>query len=94
VLLLFFLHFHLFVRLLLYQGTPETTTEKIPYETKREFDPKLAPGTEEVVQKGENGEKTTTTPIYVYQALILDQIHVLFHTESFLLSFLVYLLEL
>ncbi|WP_256262282.1 G5 domain-containing protein, partial [Staphylococcus sp. HMSC14D10] len=47
------------------EGTPETTTEKIPYETKREFDPKLAPGTEEVVQKGENGEKTTTTPIYV-----------------------------
>ena len=38
------------------EGTPETTTEKIPYETKREF-PKLAPGTEEVVQKGENGEK-------------------------------------
>ena len=24
---------------------------------KREFDPKLEPGTEEVVQKGENGEK-------------------------------------
>ncbi|TRL61691.1 Accumulation-associated protein, partial [Staphylococcus hominis] len=47
------------------EGTPETTTEKIPYETKREFDPKLAPGTEEVVQKGEYGEKTTTTPIYV-----------------------------
>ncbi|MCT1484266.1 YSIRK-type signal peptide-containing protein, partial [Staphylococcus hominis] len=47
------------------EGTPETTTEKIPYETKREFDPKLAPGTEEVVQKGENGEKTITTPIYV-----------------------------
>ena len=22
------------------EGTPETTTEKIPYETKREFDPK------------------------------------------------------
>ncbi|MEB6267067.1 E domain-containing protein, partial [Staphylococcus haemolyticus] len=47
------------------EGTPETTTEKIPYETKREFDPKLEPGTEKVVQKGENGEKTTTTPIYV-----------------------------
>ena len=31
--------------------------KEIPYETKREFDPKLAPGTEEVVQKGENGEK-------------------------------------
>ncbi|MCW9139422.1 G5 domain-containing protein, partial [Staphylococcus haemolyticus] len=30
-----------------------------------EFDPKLEPGTEKVVQKGENGEKTTTTPIYV-----------------------------
>ena len=39
------------------EGTPETTTEKIPYETKREFDPKLEPGTEKVVQKGENGEK-------------------------------------
>ncbi|MDV9158102.1 YSIRK-type signal peptide-containing protein, partial [Staphylococcus haemolyticus] len=47
------------------EGTPETTTEKISYETKREFDPKLEPGTEKVVQKGENGEKTTTTPIYV-----------------------------
>ena len=33
------------------EGTPETTTEKIPYETKREFDPKLEPGTEKVVQK-------------------------------------------
>jgi uncharacterized protein YabE (DUF348 family) len=36
--------------------------EEIPYETKREFDKDLAPGTEKVVQKGENGEKTITTP--------------------------------
>ncbi|MEN1993047.1 G5 domain-containing protein, partial [Staphylococcus hominis] len=43
-------------------GDPITETKEIPYETKREFDPKLAPGTEEVVQKGENGEKTITTP--------------------------------
>ncbi|WP_176744395.1 G5 domain-containing protein, partial [Staphylococcus sp. HMSC035D11] len=35
---------------------------EIPYETKREFDKDLAPGTEKVVQKGENGEKTITTP--------------------------------
>ncbi|RFU00591.1 hypothetical protein DT246_13070, partial [Staphylococcus haemolyticus] len=26
------------------------------------FNPDLAPGTEEVVQNGENGEKTITTP--------------------------------
>ncbi|KAA3425286.1 E domain-containing protein, partial [Streptococcus pneumoniae] len=39
-------------------GDPITETKEIPYETKREFDPDLAPGTEEVVQKGENGEKT------------------------------------
>ena len=32
-------------------GDPITETKEIPYETKREFDPKLAPGTEEVVQK-------------------------------------------
>ena len=35
--------------------------EEIPYETKREFDPNLKPGTEEVVQKVKM-EKTTTTP--------------------------------
>ena len=29
---------------------------------KREFDPNLAPGTEKVVQKGEPGNKTITTP--------------------------------
>ena len=29
---------------------------------KREFDPNLAPGTEKVVQKGEPGTKTITTP--------------------------------
>ena len=28
---------------------------------KREFDPKLEPGTEEVVQKGENGENNHNT---------------------------------
>ena len=32
-------------------GDPITETKEIPYETKREFDPHLAPGTEEVVQK-------------------------------------------
>ena len=32
---------------------------------KREFDPNLAPGTEKVVQKGEPGIETTTTPTYV-----------------------------
>ena len=31
--------------------------EEIPFDKKREFDPNLKPGTEEVVQKGENGEK-------------------------------------
>ena len=46
------------------EGTPETTTEKIPYETKREFDPKLEPGTEKSYKKVKM-EKTTTTPIYV-----------------------------
>ncbi|MCI2926200.1 E domain-containing protein, partial [Staphylococcus hominis] len=43
-------------------GDPITETKEIPYETKREFDPNLAPGEEKVVQKGENGEKTITTP--------------------------------
>ena len=42
-------------------GDPIVDKEEIPYETKREFDKDLAPGTEKVVQKGENGE-TTTTP--------------------------------
>ncbi|MCI2915432.1 G5 domain-containing protein, partial [Staphylococcus hominis] len=46
-------------------GESEIKTEEIPFDKKREFDPDLAPGTEEVVQKGENGEKTITTPIYV-----------------------------
>ncbi|WP_368863126.1 G5 domain-containing protein, partial [Staphylococcus hominis] len=41
---------------------PIVDKEEIPYETKRKFNPDLAPGTEEVVQKGENGEKTITTP--------------------------------
>ena len=38
-------------------GNPIVDKEEIPYETKRKFNPDLAPGTEEVVQKGENGEK-------------------------------------
>ena len=38
-------------------GDPIVDKEEIPYETKREFDKDLAPGTEKVVQKGENGEK-------------------------------------
>ncbi|MEJ7358251.1 E domain-containing protein, partial [Staphylococcus epidermidis] len=42
------------------EAEPEKITEEIPYETKREFDPNLKPGEEEVVQKGENGEKTIT----------------------------------
>ncbi|MBZ5307972.1 E domain-containing protein, partial [Staphylococcus aureus] len=43
-------------------GDPIKSTEDIPFETTREFDPDLAPGTEEVVQKGEPGTKTITTP--------------------------------
>ena len=38
-------------------GDPIVEKEEIPYETKRKFNPDLAPGTEEVVQNGENGEK-------------------------------------
>lgn len=47
------------------EGDPEITTKEIPFNKKREFDPSLAPGTEKVIQKGENGEKITTTSIYV-----------------------------
>ena len=43
-------------------GDPEVTKEEIPYETKREFNPDLPPGTENVKQPGKPGEKTTTTP--------------------------------
>ncbi|MCG1652973.1 E domain-containing protein, partial [Staphylococcus epidermidis] len=43
-------------------GDPIIDKEEIPFDKKREFDPNLKPGEEEVVQKGENGEKTTTTP--------------------------------
>ncbi|MEN2056621.1 G5 domain-containing protein, partial [Staphylococcus haemolyticus] len=43
-------------------GDPIVDKEEIPFDKKREFDPNLKPGTEEVVQKGENGEKTITTP--------------------------------
>ena len=32
-------------------GNPIVDKEEIPYETKRKFNPDLAPGTEEVVQK-------------------------------------------
>ena len=39
-------------------GDPIVDKEEIPYETKREFDPNLKPGTEEVVQKVKM-EKTT-----------------------------------
>ncbi len=41
---------------------PERKTEDIPFDTKREFDPDLKPGEERVVQKGEKGTKTITTP--------------------------------
>ncbi|HDA7834359.1 TPA: E domain-containing protein, partial [Staphylococcus aureus] len=44
-------------------GEPEVTKEEIPYETKRVLDPTMEPGSpDKVAQKGENGEKTTTTP--------------------------------
>ncbi|MRW60239.1 Accumulation-associated protein, partial [Staphylococcus aureus] len=44
-------------------GEPEVTKEEIPYETKRALDPTMEPGSpDKVAQKGENGEKTTTTP--------------------------------
>ncbi|MEB6233933.1 E domain-containing protein, partial [Mammaliicoccus sciuri] len=43
-------------------GEPIVTKDPIPFETKREFNPDLAPGTEQVKQPGKNGEKTTTTP--------------------------------
>ncbi len=46
-------------------GTPEVTTTEIPFETKREFNPDLAPGTESVKQKGKPGEKTTTIPTLI-----------------------------
>ena len=38
-------------------GDPIVDKEEIPFDKKREFDPNLKPGEEEVVQKGENGEK-------------------------------------
>ena len=44
---------------------PETKTEDIPFDTKREFDPDLKPGEERVVQKGEKGTKTITTPTLI-----------------------------
>ncbi|PNZ09276.1 hypothetical protein CD113_12265, partial [Staphylococcus simiae] len=43
-------------------GTPETRTEEVPFETKREFNPNLNPGEERVKQEGRPGEKTITTP--------------------------------
>ena len=38
---------------------------EIPFETKREFNPKLQPGEERVKQEGQPGSKTITTPITV-----------------------------
>ncbi|HGZ8067357.1 TPA: LPXTG-anchored surface protein SasG [Staphylococcus aureus] len=46
-------------------GIPETKTVEIPFETKREFNPKLQPGEERVKQEGQPGSKTITTPITV-----------------------------
>ncbi|MCD8802974.1 E domain-containing protein, partial [Mammaliicoccus sciuri] len=44
----------------------EVTKEPIPHKTIREFDPTLEPGSPDViVQKGEDGESTTTTPTKV-----------------------------
>ncbi|WP_078156992.1 lectin-like domain-containing protein, partial [Staphylococcus aureus] len=43
----------------------ETKTVEIPFETKREFNPKLQPGEERVKQEGQPGSKTITTPITV-----------------------------
>ncbi|MCG1308427.1 E domain-containing protein, partial [Staphylococcus epidermidis] len=43
-------------------GEPETKTEDIPFDKKRKFNPDLKPGEERVVQKGEKGTKTITTP--------------------------------
>ncbi|MEB6232899.1 plasmin-sensitive LPXTG-anchored glycoprotein Pls, partial [Mammaliicoccus sciuri] len=44
----------------------EVTKEPIPHKTIREFDPTLEPGSPDViVQKGEEGESTTTTPTKV-----------------------------
>ncbi len=38
-------------------GDPITSTEEIPFDKKREFDPNLAPGTEKVVQKVDQEQK-------------------------------------
>ncbi|WP_276329826.1 G5 domain-containing protein, partial [Enterobacter hormaechei] len=46
-------------------GTPETRTVEIPFETKREFNPKLQPGEGQVSKGGKPGSKTITTPITV-----------------------------
>ncbi|WP_256279884.1 G5 domain-containing protein, partial [Staphylococcus sp. HMSC076B11] len=43
-------------------GDPIIEKEEIPFDKKREFNPDLKPGEERVKQKGENGEKTITTP--------------------------------
>ena len=42
-------------------GDPIVDKEEIPFDKKREFDPNLKPGTEKVVQKGENGENNHNT---------------------------------
>ncbi|RIP35037.1 YSIRK-type signal peptide-containing protein, partial [Staphylococcus gallinarum] len=46
-------------------GEPIITKEKIPFEKKREFNPSLNPGEEKVIQVGQPGEKTITTPITI-----------------------------
>ncbi|AYU54290.1 pectate lyase-like adhesive domain-containing protein [Staphylococcus debuckii] len=48
------------------EGTPEIKNEKIPFETKIKLDPKMKPGSEDkVVQEGKDGNRKTTTPIFV-----------------------------
>ena len=42
-------------------GDPITSTEEIPFDKKREFNPDLKPGEERVKQKGTRN-KTITTP--------------------------------
>ncbi|MEJ7172514.1 E domain-containing protein, partial [Staphylococcus capitis] len=46
-------------------GEPERKTEDIPFDKKRRFNPDLKPGEERVVQKGEKGTKTITTPTLI-----------------------------
>ncbi|KIT81866.1 cell surface protein, partial [Staphylococcus aureus] len=46
-------------------GDPIKSTEDIPFETTREFNPDLKPGEERVKQQGEKGSKTITTPTII-----------------------------